>query len=134
MKNRREIISALSKDKTWTTIPSGKSAIIMSRRQGKKSVTLTLTIVPHKKGLYNLMPVDYPYFCKTSHFDYGIGGMERRLCRNKGIFKSLFKALNKAGILNQIANIDTYISINKTNDKSDKGKLSKQLDDMRKYL
>lgn len=123
---RRKIISALGQDKRspWTAIPIAGSGIKLTRRMGRKVISVVLVKNKHK---FMLTPVRYPFTCRNSHFDYMSVEREERRCRNKGIFKSLFKSLREAGCLNLISNKDSFIDINRENTKSVKENLKKEL-------
>ncbi len=123
MASQAEIIRLLRNERKWAAIPVGKKNIQMSRRLSGKAVTVILEAAGN--GKFNLRPATYRFRSSCSHFDYSVG--EQRFSRNKGVFKSLFKALRESAIAGYIENLDTFLVINKGNQKSHKGKLKKEL-------
>lgn len=123
MASQGDIIRLLRKERKWAAIPVGRKNIQMSRCLGGKAVTVILEATGN--GKYTLKPATYRFRSTCSHFDYSVG--EQRFSRNKGVFKSLFKALKESAIAGYIENLNTFLVINVGNQKSNKGKLKKEL-------
>jgi hypothetical protein len=113
----------LRKERKWAAIPRGKRDIQMSRVLSGRAVTVLLESTG--KGSFNLKPATYRYRSSSSHFDYS--EPEERFSRNKNVFKSLFRALKESTISAYIDNLDSFLVINKTNDRSDKRRLNGEL-------
>lgn len=113
----------LRKERKWAAIPRGKRDIQISRVLAGKAITVILESTG--KGSFNLRPATYHYRNSASHFDYM--EPEERFSRNKNVFRSLFRTLKESTISAYIENLDTFLVVNKTNDRSDKRKLNGEL-------
>lgn len=125
---RDRVISLLRKERKWAAIPLASHNIQLSRRIGKRTVTVVLALVAG--GKFRLLPATYRFRSTVSHFDYA-EETEKRFSRNKGIFKSLLTALKESTVASYIENLDTYLKVNTANDNSDKGQLKKELKELK---
>lgn len=123
MASRDKIIQMLRKEKKWAAIPRGKNDIQMSRILARRAVTVILESTGN--GSFLLKPITYRFKSASSHFDYC--NPEERFSRNKNILKSLFRALKESTIAAHIENLNSFLVVNKSNTRSDKKKIDKEL-------
>lgn len=120
------VLRMLRKEQKWAAIPNGKKSIKMSRILAGRAVTVVLEDTG--KGSFRLRPATYRYRSSCSHFDYAES--EERFSRNKNIFRSLFRALKDSTIAAYIENLDSFLTINRANGRSDKQRLVDELKEL----
>ena len=107
----------------------GTDEIHITKEVNGNPVTVILKMMP--SGKYQLLPASYTFKSKVSNLDYS--QKENRFCRNEVLIRTIYDELKKKELLHLVENKDTYVVVNKNNNRSNKAKVKSRLERSRKF-
>lgn len=124
--NKGAIKNRMNKEHGWLVREKG-GTLIFDRAYAARNIEFTL--IPVKKGLYELQHPRYLYTSTVSHFKSIEDDV--RLSLNKVYLRSVIRLLKRIGVWPHIIN-KNFIEVNDNNRKSNKGKVRRELRDLLK--
>lgn len=126
MGTHKAFIASFQRDGHWLVSGVTSTQIQLSKSFGRKQTkAVSVLLERNSSGRYSLTPVTYAFKASVSHFDYFME--EERWIRNKNVFRSLVKTLQRVKMWDGIDNKDSFIQVNPGNKKANKTKISNEL-------